>query len=255
MMHFKTAVSKILSTHGRGVPDFVWNILELKNINHSTLDVYYDFLIDYHDVVDGDVVELGVFRGASLISTALLLKSFGSNKKVYGFDSFSGFPSFHPNDDKSVFERLHKQGRISEEHYQWVLFKQDSESLFPREHNFDNTTLDFVKSRIKLFDLDNIELITGDLTHNLEKLPKTIMAGLFDCDLYLPYKDALPAIYEKLADRGLIYLDEYYSLKYPGPRLAVDEFCAASGLKPIKSSRLSQGEFERWYIERGPRAR
>jgi hypothetical protein len=36
---------------------------------------------------------------------ALMLKEIGSSKKVYGFDSFEGFPPvYHPNDDLRMFQ-------------------------------------------------------------------------------------------------------------------------------------------------------
>lgn len=40
----------------------------------------------------GDIVEAGVFQGHTLLATALLLRELGSDKKVVGFDSFTGFP-------------------------------------------------------------------------------------------------------------------------------------------------------------------
>ena len=53
-----------------------------------------------HNKIDGDIVESGVYKGSSLLAMGLLLKEIGSSKKVYGFDSFSGFPPvFHDYDD------------------------------------------------------------------------------------------------------------------------------------------------------------
>jgi Macrocin-O-methyltransferase (TylF) len=184
MDHIKRAVDQILSSQGLDVPDFVWNILEIKNVNNSTINVYYDFLRDFHSVVDGDIVEYGVYRGASLISTALLLKAWGSKKKVYGFDSFSGFPPPHPNDDKARFQELFDRNEITREHFDWVLFKIDCEKLWPREHSFDKTSRDFVNRRIELFGLDNVVIVEGDLSHNTAKLPAKISACLYDSDLY-----------------------------------------------------------------------
>ena len=44
----------------------------------------------------------------------------------------------------------------------------------------------------------------------------------------------------------MIYLDEYSSLKFPGPRIAVDRFCAEHGIRPTLLRR--DGTFERWAI-------
>jgi hypothetical protein len=48
----------------------------------------------------------------------------------------------------------------------------------------------------------------------------------------------------------MMYFDEYYSLKYPGPRIAVNAFAKESGAVPVMSSRQSAGSFERWFIQK-----
>ena len=50
------------------------------------------------------------------------------------------------------------------------------------------------------------------------------MCCLIDCDLYESYKYTLPKAWENTITGGMIYLDEYYSLKFPGAKIAVDEF-------------------------------
>ena len=250
MNEIKEVIQEIIEKRCYDIPDFIWNLLELKNISNSPLNFYYEFIRDYCNLIDGEIVEFGVYRGASLLSTAILLKSYGSEKRIYGFDSFSGFPSFHENDDRKKFGKLFDEGKITEEHYRWVNFKTACEKILPREHHFDNTSINFINERITTFELDNIIIIQGDLTEKMDELPKKIMATLYDCDLYLPYAKTLPTVYEKTVSGGLIYLDEYYSLKYPGPRIAVDDFCRKIGISPVKSHLHSQGGFERWYINK-----
>jgi hypothetical protein len=72
------------------------------------------------------------------------------------------------------------------------------------------------------------------------------MAALLDCDLYSSYKIALPFIWERLSRGGYVYLDEYYSLKFPGARIACDEFFSLLFEKPLKAAQI-QRDFERWY--------
>ena len=250
MEHIKRAVNEILATRGEGIPGFVWNILEISNVNTSQLNIYYDFIRDFCELVDGDIVEYGIYRGASLISTALLLKSLGSKKRVYGFDLFAGFPPLHFNDDKARFKDLLDKGEITTEHYEWVLFKIENEKLWPREHSFSDTSLDFVKNKVEFFGLDNVEIVVGDICRNIDKLPDSIMACLYDCDLYEPYATTLHEVWRRLTPKGIMYFDEYYSLKYPGPRIAVNQFCRDYSLSPIKSWRQSSGSFERWYLQK-----
>ncbi len=86
--------------------DFAFNLSGVENYNSasSRLRFWFEHCKKNIDKLDGDIFEFGVFRGASLISIALLLKKLGSNKKVYGFDSFGGFPEYHKYDDFESFE-------------------------------------------------------------------------------------------------------------------------------------------------------
>ena len=43
--------------------------------------------------VNGDIVELGVFKGISIIRLAQMRDSLKIKKKIYGFDSFGKFPN------------------------------------------------------------------------------------------------------------------------------------------------------------------
>ena len=97
--------------------DWEYNVLDIYNYNKSgKLDGYFNYIKKQHDRIEGDICEIGVYKGHSLISTALMLKEIGSNKKVWGFDSFLGFPFYHANDDLSKFKELHANGVISDEH-------------------------------------------------------------------------------------------------------------------------------------------
>ena len=51
-----------------------------------------------------------------------------------------------------------------------------------------------------------------------------ISSANLDCDLYEGYKICLPIVYENLSKSGFIHLDEYFSFKYPGAKIACDEF-------------------------------
>lgn len=69
----------------------------------------------------------------------------------------------------------------------------------------------------------------------------------FDCDLYDRYKIVLPYVFERLVNKGYVHLDEYYSLKFPGARIACDEFCEANNIRPIKQM-TPETEIEQWYL-------
>ena len=71
-----------------------------------------------------------------------------------------------------------------------------------------------------------------------------------DCDLYSGYLDTLTHCWPRLLPGGIIFLDEYYSLKFPGARIAVDEFLTdKSGYKVFDVS-SEFDDFERWVIRK-----
>ena len=107
--------------------DWQFNILGIENYKKpGPRDAYFNFIRSNHSSMDGDIVESGIFRGSSLIATALLLKDLKSPKKIYGYDSFSGFPPIYDqNDQIETFSLLHDQGRITEEHFKAVTLNYD----------------------------------------------------------------------------------------------------------------------------------
>jgi hypothetical protein len=50
-----------------------------------------------------------------------------------------------------------------------------------------------------------------------------------------------------MSPRGYLFLDEYYSLKFPGARIAIDEFFSDKK-EEVKMYPCKDMEFERWYI-------
>lgn len=238
-----------------------FNVFDIYDFNmKGKLDIYYNYIIKNHESIDGDILEAGVFRGKSLLSTALLLKELGSNKKVYGFDSFSGFPPiYHKNDDLQKFKELNTQGRISNHHleshdklkeYREVLKKVDIDvSNISSSTNFSDTSEESIKRKMDYLGLDNIVLVKGDFETTMqdEQMKNLkLMSALLDCDLYSSYQVALPFIWERMNSKGFLYLDEYYSLKFPGARIACDEFFSGKQEVPQKAETIRR-QFERWY--------
>ena len=65
--------------------------------------------------------------------------------------------------------------------------------------------------------------------------------------IYEGYKKSLPFVYNRLTAKGYMYLDEYYSLKFPGAKIATDEFFAKKKEKPFKHFTYSE-DFQRWAV-------
>ena len=246
------------------INDWEFNVLGVYNYrNPGHLRHYFQYIKENHDQMSGDIVEAGVFHGSSILATGLLLKEIGSNKQVYGFDSFSGFPPiYHPNDDLSIFESLLVEGRISTIHYSEVqklksYRAQDvsdniTVSNISLSGDFSGPNLDNLRQKIRYLGLDNVHLIQGlfeETMNDAQTPPHTIMAALLDCDLYRSYMSALPFVWTRLNKAGYVYLDEYYSLKFAGARIATDEFFENKVEKPEMHERKLR-DFERWYVRK-----
>ena len=70
-----------------------------------------------------------------------------------------------------------------------------------------------------------------------------------DSDLYQGYKIILPEVYRKMNKGGYIHLDEYYSIKFPGCKIAVDNFCKTMNIQVTKN-KTYDWEFERYCIKK-----
>jgi hypothetical protein len=213
--------------------------------------------------INGDICEAGVFNGSSLLATGLLLKELGSEKQVYGYDTFEGFPPvYDPNDDLEKFDDLFKQEVIDKDHYSavkknikirsFVTKKNIDVSNISSSGSFVCTSLKSIQDKINLLGLDNVHLVKGTFEGTMNSSqtpPKSIMAALLDCDLYQSYKTALPFIWPRMSEGGYVFLDEYYSLKFPGARIATNEFFQDKQHKPQKHAHI-HGEFERWFLKK-----
>jgi|LauGreDrversion4_2_1035121.scaffolds.fasta_scaffold212024_3 hypothetical protein len=174
----------------------------------------------YKSIVDlpGDVFELGVYKGASLIRLATYRRILENDfsRKIIGFDMFGKFP-------------LSKNYVAS-----------DSEFI----KKFESTGGDGIKiSKLKHFldqkNFKNIELIEGDIFNTLvkylEKFPHTRLAFLhLDLDVYEPTEYALNLLYERLVVGGVVVFDDYNSVE--GETVAADNFIAKNNLRLTKSS-------------------
>ena len=169
---------------------------------------YFKRLFDLIKDVEGDVVECGVGRGGSFLYLAFLMKDEMKGRKLWGFDSFKGFPM--PSDhDKSV--RRPQKGDWDWTSVNWV------------EGLLVNAGLDrgFVRSQVTL--------VKGFFKESLPKYRGSSIAFLhIDVDLYDSYLTVLHELFPKVAPGGVILFDEYMEttdlLKFPGAQKAIDEY-------------------------------
>jgi len=212
--------------------------------------------------MSGDIVEAGVFQGHTLLATALLLRELGSDKKVVGFDSFTGFPkkieskTSTSEDDLSILppsqadqvRRLRAIKRLQNEvSLPHARSEELNEYTLSSSGDFSSTNRELLERKISLLGLTNIVLIDGFFEDTMDdrSLPDIIYATFLDCDLYESYRTTLSNVWPRLNTGGFIYLDEYYSLKFLGAKVAVDEFVSGKDVKKVTYSGMAGDEFKR----------
>lgn len=168
--------------------------------------------------VPGDIAELGVFRGLGLFTWANLLEAYcigDRTKIVFGFDNWTGFSRFSPQDGASKESAGKVVGGFDP-----GKFRPELESAIAI---FDSDRFIPHKARIKLVDGD-IEQTTPRF---VEENPGVRFSLIhFDCDLYAPTKAALEALWPRVNRGGLVLFDEYGIHDWPGETAAVDEYFA-----------------------------
>lgn len=255
------------------INSFIFNSLKIENYtpeSHSQYRYWYQHFRDNHLFVDGDIFEFGVYRGASLISMALLAKSMNSKKHIYGFDSFTGFPEncYSPKDNLTNFtDQNHFDSSISKltDIYNSIRgIESESKVLsnLPNTLNkigksgvFAENSIDIIQFMIHEFELDNVTILEGNFDSTIPEFftkhsDKPVFSVNIDCDLYDSYSIVLANIAARLQPGGYIHLDEYFSLKYPGARIAVNEFLQSSqgsGFNLLQKKSFP-GEFPRFAL-------
>lgn len=172
----------------------------------------------------GDIVELGVYRGTTLVQWANFLecRNIGDRtRRVIGFDNFFGFRSLHSKDGPED----RRAGK------------------FPG--GFDSKEMENqLEDIIKIFDQDRfvpqkprIMVVKGDIETSIPQFAQEhpglrISLLHFDCDLYAPTKIGLQHLWDKVVPGGIVIFDEYGIEPWAGESAAVDEFFAEKGIKP-----------------------
>lgn len=154
----------------------------------------------------GDVVECGVFRGASLRRIAATVKERAPGRTVFGLDSFEGFPDDGITDaDTQAFRgRKRLLGKF-----------KDADDAPARLDGF-----------ARAFDIDLV-LKKGYFEHTLPDLAGRKLSFLhIDCDTYAGHVEVLGALFDQVVSGGMIALDDYRDPAWPGATQAVDEFLA-----------------------------
>jgi hypothetical protein len=174
----------------------------------------------YRLVVDlpGDIVELGVYRGGSLMAFAnfMEIRNMGDRqKKVVGFDNFAGFGEMDTKDGRDRPEVGKTKGGFGSADFEAPL-----------------------RDAVRIFDADRfipykprVQLVKGDIEETVpryvEENPGMRICLLhFDVDLYRPTLVGLQHFWSFVVPGGIVAFDEYGIPPWEGESRAVDEFFA-----------------------------
>lgn len=157
--------------------------------------------------VEGDIVEIGVFKGGSIISMILALEELKiTDRKIHLFDTFEGMTS--PTDVDIDLNNQHAS----------ILMHEPSISC--------GCSLDEVIRNINFhckYPKDLISYHKGDILKT-NFIPSKIAILRLDTDWYESTKFELDNFYDNVADNGVVIIDDYGH--WQGCKKAVDEFLA-----------------------------
>ncbi|MBK1694455.1 dTDP-6-deoxy-L-hexose 3-O-methyltransferase [Chromatium weissei] len=165
--------------------------------------------------IQGDIIEGGVNWGGGLMWFAQMsatLEPFNLQRKIIGFDTFSGFPNLHSHDTKHA--------EVGKEH---------------REGGYQANSFDDLMQCIEIYDqnraighVSKVRLIRGDACETMPQYlienPHTIVSLLhLDFDIYSPTKIAIDTFLQRMPKGAVILFDELNCPKWPGETQAVVE--------------------------------
>jgi hypothetical protein len=157
----------------------------------------------------GDFVECGVWRGGSMMMTALTAIALGnSTRRLFLFDTFEG----HPKPDRE------KDGAHNFNEWQ-------SRRILDRSSHWARESLEDVRRNVEStgYPVDKIIFVKGMVQDTLAaNAPESISLLRLDTDWYDSTAYELKYLYPRLSDRGVLILDDYGSM--PGARRATDEY-------------------------------
>ncbi len=154
--------------------------------------------------IPGDILEFGVFKGASFskfLSFRKILENQDS-RKIVGFDDFGIFTAKGSIEDKNFAKKFHKTlGKGSDDKKLDALLKKNNH--------------------------ENFELVKGDVVKTLPNYIKKnsgfkIALLHLDLDIFRPTKFVLNKLFSRMQKNGIILIDDYGEIQ--GATKAVDEF-------------------------------
>ena len=172
-------------------------------------DELYKKMLDVHGVI----IELGVRWGRDLAifqSLRGIYEPYNHNRKIIGFDTFTGFPSTHEKDGGDDLVQVGSYD-VSENYEKYL-----------------EQILDYHEQESPISHLKKHQIVKGDASVEFEKYfdenPETIVALIyFDFDIYEPTKKCLEVIKNHITKGTVLGFDELNLHNWPGETIALKE--------------------------------
>jgi hypothetical protein len=219
LVHRDEQISKQLKTkEGR---ELYWQSLIDESQNYDLIDLLLNSI-----VLEGDIIEFGVWRGHMTKRMAAVAKNAGVQKRLYACDSFEGFgDEVITSQDTSLFRPASK---------------------LKKKFTVANDVPDNLDEFFSCFDLDGV-CVKGFFNQSLGIIDETTKYCFahVDCDAYTSHLDCLNYVYQRMSVGGFIIFDDYDKKRWPGATKAVDEFFLD---KPEKIKFSDNKQHPAWYI-------
>lgn len=171
--------------------------------------------------VKGSIVECGVNNGFGLMSWAkfsAILEPVNLTRRIYGFDTFTGFPGVSEQDRSPTSQHV-KKGDLAADVY---------DELTKLAGIYDSTRF--------LGHVPKVHLIRGDASQTIPDFvkanPHLVVSLLFmDFDLYEPTRIALENFLPRMPKGAVLAFDELDNPLWPGETLAMLETHARRSLR------------------------
>ena len=165
--------------------------------NVGDISRFYFFCLSFDQIMkdglQGDLAELGVYRGHTASLIAKMARRLG--RTAFLLDTFEGF---EPSDLRGIDAGQKMQ--------------------------FGDTSLEAVRARVGE---PAVRLVKGHFPSTADQLPDTSYCLVhIDCDLYAPILSALEYFYPRLVPGGFLIIHDYSSLAWDGAERAIDQFFA-----------------------------
>jgi len=170
--------------------------------------------------IKGSIIECGVYRGFGLMAWAnmsAVLEPANLTRRIYGFDTFEGFPEVREKDLN-------------------VVMKPEIGQLYSDSFEELNELIKIYDSNRFLGHVNKVQLIKGDVTKTIPEFISNnnhlVVSLLFlDLDLYEPTKVAIENFYPRMPKGSIIAFDELDNPIWPGETSALLETLGINRLK------------------------